>query len=76
MENKNIVQALIDQLNSIETTPSQAKLDVALQAWAKRYSERLDRINTQMDTGNRTEDYSGYEQDLFEALGSIGIDHI
>jgi hypothetical protein len=46
-----------------------AKLDLALRAWAKWYSERLNRIVDQMGKGARTEDYSGYEQDLFEALG-------
>ena len=40
------------------------KLLKALNAWSIWYSERLDRISTE---GSK-EDYSGYEQDLFEAL--------
>lgn len=40
------------------------KLDKALKAWAIWYSKRLERISK----GSK-EDYTGYEQDLFEALG-------
>jgi hypothetical protein len=43
---------------------NEAELKKALSAWAKWYSARLDRINE----GSK-EDLSGYEQDLFEALG-------
>ena len=42
------------------------KLKTAMTAWAKWYSARLDRINK---AKTPIEDYSGYEQDLFEALG-------
>lgn len=46
------------------------KLRLALRCWAKWYSEKLDRIAEVQDRGGeRKEDYSGYEQDLFEALG-------
>ena len=40
-----------------------AELKKALTAWAKWYSARL-------DSGS---DYTGYEQDLFEALGCEGV---
>lgn len=36
-----------------------------LQIWAQWFSGRLDRINE----GSPYEDYTGYEQDLFESLG-------
>jgi hypothetical protein len=45
------------------------KLEKALKAWAKWYSAKLDRIGAQIERGKRVEDYSGAEQDLFEALG-------
>ncbi len=36
----------------------------AIRAWCNQYSARLDRINN-----GSNEDYTGYEQDLFEAFG-------
>ncbi len=45
----------------ITGTPDHIK---SFKAWANWYSARLERINN----GSK-EDYSGYEQDLFEALG-------
>lgn len=44
------------------------KLDKALAAWARWYSRKLDRIANR-GCGADSVDYSGYEQDLFEALG-------
>jgi hypothetical protein len=48
----------------------QRKLRAALAAWRRWYGARLGRIAVRMDRGEPPqEDYSGYEQDLFEALG-------
>jgi hypothetical protein len=47
-------------------------LERALKAWASWYSARLDRIAKQLERGEPHEDYTGYEQDLFEALGCPG----
>lgn len=46
--------------------PEQIK---AIKAWCNWYSAKLARIGAQMDAGQRHEDYSGAEQDLFEAFG-------
>ena len=54
---------------STPTTKQEAALRKALTAWAKWYSARLVRIDGQLAKGGAHEDYSGYEQDLFEALG-------
>lgn len=40
------------------------ELERALAAWARWYSARLSRINS-----GSNEDYTGHEQDLFEAIG-------
>lgn len=40
----------------------------ALEAWGRWYSARLDRI-----AAGAAEDYAGYEQDLFEAIGCRGV---
>ena len=49
-----------------QLTTKQAK---ALKAWLKWYSAKLDRINADLSGRKKPqEDYSGYEQDLFEAF--------
>jgi hypothetical protein len=41
----------------------------AIRAWCNSYSAKLDRINN-----GSNEDYTGYEQDLFEAFGCQTFD--
>lgn len=42
------------------------QLTKAFDAWALWYGERLNRIHDQLKAGGPHEDYSGYEQDLYE----------
>lgn len=44
------------------------QLPKALAAWGRWYSARLDRIRA-----GSSEGYTGYEQDLFEAIGCVGV---
>jgi hypothetical protein len=57
-----------DKSDLSKFTPEQQK---AIKAWCISYSKRLDRISQ----GNQfKEDYSGYEQDLFESFGCYCYD--
>ena len=47
---------------------NEAQLEKALLAWGRWYSMRLDRI----DNGSE-EDYYNVEQDIFEAIGCVGV---
>jgi hypothetical protein len=58
-----------DEFDVFPYVEDPVKLKKALKAWVKWYSAKLDRIDAQVTSGNRMEDYSGSEQDLFEALG-------
>jgi hypothetical protein len=52
---------VVTQRHDFHLTLSQK---ATLDAWCKWYSARLDRINAGAE-----EDYTGHEQDLFEAFG-------
>ena len=51
--------------------PTEEKLQKALEAWGRWYSQRLDAIVNK--TAPKSADYSGYEQDLYDADGFKGV---
>lgn len=59
-----------EEIKKLEQQVAQqsGKLRTASAAWAKWYAARLDRIKNEPDN---EEDYTGYEQDLFEALTPV-----
>jgi hypothetical protein len=53
----------------IHLAPVTEQQKKAVTAWLGWYSARLDRISDQLEKGAKDhEDYTGYEQDLFEAF--------
>lgn len=57
-----IVDAILADCDSAAAGDSYASREKAIEAWCRWYSKRL-------DNGS---DYTGYEQDLFEAFGCLG----